>query len=75
MSAEDKFLNRIISGTRIFVENTIAGVKRCRIVKDVFRNTKRGFSDLVMEVACALPNLRMDHRHPLPEFSLLQLSP
>ena len=50
----DRCLNSIISGTRISVENTIAGVKRCRIVKDVFRNTKDGFSDLAMEVACAL---------------------
>ena len=68
MSVADKWLNEIISGVRIIVENTIAGVKRCRIVKDVFRNTKEGFSDLVMEVACALHNLRMDCRHPLPEF-------
>ena len=74
MSAADGWLNGIISGTRIIVENTIAGVKRCRIVKDVFRNTKEGFSDLVMEVACALHNLRIDCRHPLPEFSLRQLS-
>jgi hypothetical protein len=71
----DCWLNEIISGVRVIVENTIAGVKRCRIVKDVFRNTKEGFSDLVMEVACALHNLRMDCRHPLPVFSLCQLSP
>jgi len=54
-------LNSIISGTIISVENTIAGVKRCRIVKDVFRNTKDGFSDLVIEVACALHNLRFSY--------------
>lgn len=66
-----RWLNEIISGVRVIVENTIAGVKRCRIVKDVFRNTKEGFSDLVMEVACALHNLRMDCRHPLPEFSFV----
>ena len=52
------------------VENVIAGVKRCRIVKDVFRNTKQGFSDIAMEVACALHNLRVEVRHPLPTFSL-----
>ena len=40
-------MNELISGARVLVENTIAGVKRCRIVKDVFRNTKDGFSDLV----------------------------
>jgi len=67
-------LNSIISGTRISVENTIAGVKRCRIVKDVFRNTKDGFSDSVMEVACALHNLRVEYRHPKPGFLLCQLA-
>ncbi len=71
----DAWLNHILAGTRILVENTIAGVKRCRIVKEVFRNTKEGFSDLVMEVACALHNLRVDCRHPLPAFSLSQLAP
>jgi len=40
LSAADKWMNKIISGARVLVENTIAGVKRCRIVKDVFRNTK-----------------------------------
>lgn len=73
MSASDSWLNGIISGARVLIENTISGVKRCRIVKDVFRNTKPGFSDLAMEVACALHNLRMDCRHPLPQFSLRQL--
>jgi hypothetical protein len=72
LSVADRWLNEIIAGMRIIVENTIAGVKRCRIVKDVFRNTKAGFSDLVMEVACALHNLRIDCRHPVPEFSLGQ---
>jgi hypothetical protein len=73
LSEVDRCLNSIISGTRIIVENTIAGVKRCRIVKDVFRNTKEGFSDSVMEVACALHNLRVECRHPKPVFLLCQL--
>jgi hypothetical protein len=74
LSQTDRWLNSIISGTRISVENTIAGVKRCRIVKDVFRNTKDGFSDSVMEVACALHNLRVECRHPKPVFLLCQLA-
>jgi hypothetical protein len=56
------------------VENTIAGVKRCRIVKDVFRNTKEGFSDSVMEVACALHNLRVECRHPQPRLLLCDMA-
>jgi hypothetical protein len=38
------------------VEHALAGVKRARIVKDVLRNTKERFSDLVMAVACGLHN-------------------
>jgi hypothetical protein len=73
LNLADKFFNRIFVAVRIQVEHTIAGVKRCRIVKDVLRNTKEGFSDLVMEVACALHNFRVQCRHPLPTFNLLDL--
>jgi hypothetical protein len=51
----------------------MAGVKRCRIVKEVWRLTKEGVSDLVMEVACGLHNLRVSCRHPLPMFDVLSL--
>jgi len=44
------------------VEHALAGVKRSRIVKEVFRNTKEEFSDLVMVVACGLHNLRVRYR-------------
>jgi len=44
------------------VEHALAGVKRSRIVKDILRNTKDGFSDMVMAIACALHNFRVDHR-------------
>lgn len=73
LTVEDKFLNKIFSATRIQVEHVIGGVKRCRIVKDTFRNTKEGFADLVMEVACGLHNFRMACRHPLPTLNLLDL--
>jgi hypothetical protein len=56
LSAGDKFLNHLISSVRIIVEHVIAGVKRCRIVKDVLRLTKTGISDMVMEIACGLHN-------------------
>jgi hypothetical protein len=61
----DKFFNRLISSVRIRVEHVIASIKRCRIVKDVFRNTKKGFSDLAMSIACALHNFRISLRHPI----------
>jgi DDE superfamily endonuclease len=69
----DKLLNRLFSSARVVVENVIAGVKRCRIVKDVLRLTKDGMSDLVMEIACGLHNLRVSCRHPLPTFDVRSL--
>ena len=73
MSVGDRLRNRLISSARIVVEHVIAGVKRCRIVKDVLRLTKAGISDRVMEIACGLHNLRVSCRHPLPVFDLLNL--
>ena len=69
----DHFLNHLFSSARVVVENVIAGVKRCRMVKDVLRLTKDGMSDLVMEIACGLHNFRVSCRHPLSTFDLLSL--
>ena len=63
LSAADRLSNRLIASARIVVEHVIAGIKRCRIVKEVLRNTKHGFSDLVMQIACSLHNLRTDFRY------------
>ena len=63
LSAEDKAENTMISSIRILVEHVIAGVKRCRIVHEVFRNTKAQFDDLVMEIACGLHNFRTTLRY------------
>jgi hypothetical protein len=62
LSFEEKEQNTLISRIRIIVEHVICGVKRCRIVKDVFRNTKSKFDDLVMEIACGLHNFRTAYR-------------
>lgn len=59
---------------RIVVEHAIAGVKRCRVVKDVLRLTREGVSDRVMEAACGLHNLRVSCRHPLPLFDVRDLA-
>ena len=58
---------------RVVVAHVIAGVTRCRLVKDVLRLTKAGVSDLVMESAGGLHNLRVSCRHPLPIFDGLSL--
>ena len=69
----DKFLNHLVSSMRIVVENVIAGVKRCRRVKEILRLTKAGIADLVMEIACGLHHLRVSCRHPLPTCDVLSL--
>ncbi|VFM97625.1 MAG: DDE superfamily endonuclease [Candidatus Kentron sp. G] len=62
LKKEEKDSNRLISSVRVIVEHVISGVKRCRVVKDVFRNTKLGYDDLAMEVACGLHNYRSNLR-------------
>jgi len=59
LTPEQKEQNSLISSIRIVIEHIIAGMKRCRIVKDLFRNTKEKYDDLVMEIACALHNFRV----------------
>jgi hypothetical protein len=62
LTEAEKAENTLISRMRITVEHVICGVKRSRIVKDIFRNTKDGFDDLVMEIACGLHNFRTAYR-------------
>src|SRR5947208_16773135 len=62
LTAAEKRTNRKLARIRVRVEHALAGVKRCRIVKDVLRNTKEGVSDSVMEAASGLHNLRVQSR-------------
>ena len=73
LSVEAKHLNVLLASARIVVEHVLAGVKRCRIVKDTLRNTKPGFSDTVMEIACALHNLRTHFRQPVPTLNIFDV--
>ena len=57
-----KTINQIISKVRVTVEHAIAGIKRCHIVADTFRNRRRGFVDEVMLAASGLHNLRVATR-------------
>jgi len=57
LTAQQKAENRKISQERVGVEHSLAGIKIFQIVSAVFRNIKKGFVDLVMEVACGLFNL------------------
>lgn len=62
LTAEEKEGNRLISSIRVAIEHIISGIKPCRIVKDIFRNTKADYEDVVIELACGLHNFRSYHR-------------
>jgi hypothetical protein len=51
--------NKKKSSIRVLVENALAGVKRLRIVTDVFRNKKKNFDDQAMLVSCGLWNYHL----------------
>jgi hypothetical protein len=54
--------NRLLAGYRIPVEHTLASVKRLRILRDEFRNRRKGMVDEVMVFGCTLHNYRCEHR-------------
>ena len=62
LTAAEKRTDRKLGRIRARVEHALAGVKRCRIVKDVLRNTAEEISDSTMEAACGLHNLRVEKR-------------
>jgi hypothetical protein len=47
LAKAEKVHNRLISRVRVVIEHLISGVKRCRIVKDIFRNIK---DDLISKI-------------------------
>jgi hypothetical protein len=63
LTDKEKEENRQISSARVVVEHVISGIKRCRCLKDVYRNLKAEFDDSIMEVACGLHNLRNSMRN------------
>lgn len=62
MTPGEKRHNRALSRIRVRAEHAIAGIKRSRCVKDVFRNTRPDCSDAFMEAATSLHNLRVQQR-------------
>ena len=51
--------NKKKSAVRVLAENALAGVKRLRIVSDVFRNKKKDFDDTAMLISCGLWNYHL----------------
>lgn len=62
LTSTQKSQNRVVSSIRIIAEHTINGVKRVRILKDIYRNHKDTYDDLVMEIGCGLHNFRIQNR-------------
>ena len=62
LTSLEKEQNRQLASRRIIVEHVISGIKRLRIVKDVFRNLRYWLADIVIELACALHNFRTSCR-------------
>ncbi len=52
--------NKKKSAVRVLAEHALAGVKRLRIVSDVFRNKKKNFDDTAMLISCGLWNYHLD---------------
>lgn len=51
--------NKRKSSARVLVENALAGVKRLRIVSDVFRNKRKDFDDTAILISCGLWNYHL----------------
>jgi hypothetical protein len=69
LSALSQRFNQVIASVRVPAEHVIGGVKRWRVVSDIFRNMKAGLDDLVMVIACGLHNVAEECRAPGREAS------
>lgn len=59
LSRTVKEQNKRKSRIRVLVEHAIGGVKRLRIVSDVYRNRVKDFDDRVMNISCGLWNYHL----------------
>lgn len=54
-----KLENKAISSKRVIIEHAIGGVKILRIVKDEIRIYKEETRNIIMQIACAIHNLKI----------------
>ena len=68
LTPEQKEANHALAQRRVAIEHVNSSIKRCRILKDVCRLLRSGARDQVMEICCALHNvrLRLDPWLPIP---------
>jgi hypothetical protein len=63
LSVQRKAINTLISSIRVKVEHDIAGIKRCRIIRNQVRLHGWEIRDRIMNIACGLHNLRCGRWH------------
>jgi DDE superfamily endonuclease len=51
--------NRKLARRRVRIEHVNSSIKRCRMLKETIRMWNGGIRDMVMEIGCALHNLRV----------------
>jgi hypothetical protein len=59
LTFSQRLYNRMISVERVVIEHANSGIKRLRMLKETIRVHNSEFRDLVMNVGCALHNLRV----------------
>jgi DDE superfamily endonuclease len=59
LTPTQKAVNRELARRRVRIEHVNSSVKRCRMLKETIRMWKDGIRDMVMEIGCALHNLRV----------------
>jgi DDE superfamily endonuclease len=59
LTRAQKKRNRTLARRRVRIEHVNSSVKRCRMLKETIRVWKAGIRDMIMEIGCALHNLRV----------------
>jgi hypothetical protein len=59
LTPTQKAVNRELARRRVRIEHVNSSVKRCRMLKETIWMWKDGIRDMVMEIGCALHNLRV----------------
>jgi len=59
LTPEQKAENRMISSHRVISEHAIGGIKRLKSLKDIYRNRKKNFDDILMNIGCGVWNYHL----------------
>jgi hypothetical protein len=60
LTQEQKANNKAISSKRVLIEHVIGGVKILRIIKDEIRIYNETVRNMIMKIACAIHNLKVN---------------